>query len=222
MPKLNRTSQRFIITFLTAMSLWTVWLPLTRTFSGGSSYQWGVEYFNVVYRGAGIEGDYLFLVLQAVIGITLIYMGFRNPRPPFAILLVGWHGLNFANDLYGPLIAGRRNIFYGDTGGVAYDWTLISPIITGTMFLLAFLWSIRETLSPEPVISQPGWQVRNAGFGGLFLAYLVVVVVLERTGEAHGLTDLIVVPLNILAPLLIALCLFPWSPNQRSLTAQPM
>ncbi len=212
----SRTGQRYAVTFLTAASLWVVWLPLTRTLTGGGSYQWGVDFFNEMYRGAGLEGDYLFLILQLILGVSLIYMGFRNPRAPFPALLVIWHGLNFANDLYRPLIAGQRNIFYGDTGGVAYDWTLLSPIITGLMFLLACAWALRESVRPEAGAARAGWSSLNGVFAIGFVAYLLAVTVLERTGEAHGLTDLIVVPLNMLAPILIALCLFPWKMNQRA------
>ncbi len=212
----SRKSQRYLIAFLTAASLWVVWLPLTRTLTGGGTYQWGVDMFNTMYRGAGLEGDYLFLVLQLVIGLTLIYMGFRNPRAPYPALLVMWHGLNLANDLFRPLVLGERNIFYGDTGRVAYDWTIVSPMLTGLMFVLALAWAVRETLSPEKFEQPQGWARRNVIFLAVFLAYLALVTFLERTGEAHGLTDMFVVPLNILAPMVIALCIMPWQTTQDS------
>lgn len=218
MMTFGRTTQRHAITFLTAFSLWTVWLPLTRTLTGGGSYGWGVDYFDVMYRGAGLEGHYLFLVLQAVLGIAIVYMGLRNPRAPFPALLVVWHGLNFANDVF-KLAMGELNVFYGDTGGVAFDWTLLSPLVTGGMFMIACAWALRESLRPENLPETAGWTRRNAYFLGGFAVYLAVVTMFERTGEAHGLTDLFVVSLNILAPVLLALVLFPW--KRRDTIRQP-
>ncbi|GLQ21592.1 hypothetical protein ACFFUB_09775 [Algimonas porphyrae] len=200
---------RNIILFMTALSLWTTWLPMMRTLSGQNSYAWGVEWFNTMYRGVGWEGDWLFLVYQAILGVTILWMGFRNPKAPFAALLIVWHALPFANALYLPLIADKRNIFYGDTGGVQWDLTWVSPLVTGCAFALVFLWAVSGGVRADrhdPV----SWTRQNTQFAFIFGLYLVVVTGLEWTGPVHGLTDMFAVPLNILAPVLIALMLYPW------------
>lgn len=206
---------RNIILFVTAMSLWSVWLPMMRTLSGQDSYAWGMEWFNTSYRGVGWEGDYLFLIYQAILGVAILWMGFRNPKAPFTALLVFWHAVPFANSLYGPLVTGDRTILYGDTAGIEWDLTWVTPIVTGLMLFLVLLWVFKRTL-PEDKTTAPTWHRVNSRWLVLFGFYVVGVTMLEWVGPAHGVTDLIAVPLNILAPILIALMFYPWKSKEQT------
>lgn len=208
---------RNVVMFMTALSMWTTWLPMMRTLSGQNSYAWGVDWFGTMYRGVGWDGHWLFLVYQAILGVAILWMGFRNARPPFATLLIIWHALPFANALYQPVIAGERNMFYGDTGGIALDLTWVSPLVTGAMLALAVAWiwvGGHRRAKAEP----SRWNSANTGLLILFGIYLVGVTILEWTGPVHGATDLIAVPLNILAPVLIALMFYPWREREASET----
>jgi len=210
------TFYRNIILFLTALSLWSVWLPLIRTLSGQASYVWGVEWFNASYSGVGWEGDYLFLIYQVILGVAILWMGFRNPKAPFAALLILWHALPFANALYGPLVTGDKTVLYGDTAGIEWDLTWVMPIVTGLMLTLVLVWIFRR----DPIddgATAPAWHRVNSRWLALFGFYIVGVTVLEWTGLAHGLTDLIAVSLNILAPILIALMFYPWKSKEQTI-----
>ncbi len=202
---------RNLIMFATALSLWTVWLPMMRTLSGQNSYAWGNEYFNHMYRGQGWSGDYLFLVYQAILGVTVLWMGFRNPRAPFQVLLVIWNAIPFANALYLPLVLGQENLFIGDTGGVSWDLTWIAPMVTGALFFATLLWIGFER--KYACFQPPRWTTRNSKFGAAFIGCVILAIALEWMGAAHGATDMIAVPLNVLTPLLIALMFYPWPPE---------
>lgn len=201
---------RNIIMFATALSLWGVWLPMMRTLSGQNSYVWANEYFNTLYKGVGWSGDYLILIYQAIIGVSIIWMGFRNPRQPFQFLLIVWHSIPFLNALYIPLIAGKRNIFIGDTGGVRWDITWLTPLITGITLAIVICWLFYEQRFRKAMFARQSWSKTNTQFLLIFTAYLIGVTILEWTGDTHGATDMIAVPLNILAPTLIALMFYPW------------
>lgn len=207
---------RNTVMFVTALGLWTTWLPMMRTLSGQNSYAWGNEYFNTMYRGVGWSGDYLFLIYQAVLGVTILWMGFRNPRAPFKALLVIWHAIPFANALYLPFIAGQKIIFHGDTGEIRWDLTWIAPLVTGITFFVVICWIIYDRREGSPQDQTPAWTKINTRLVILFALYLVGVTILEWTGPTHGATDVIAVPLNILAPTLIALMFYPWKKKRVS------
>ena len=199
---------RDAILMVTALSIWSTWLPMVRTLSGQQSYAWANDFFGVWYRGNGWSGDYLFLVHMALLGVTLLWLGFRHPRGPFKPLLLYWHLLPFANSLYVPLIEGRRNVFFGDTGGVRWDLTYVEPIGHGAVLLAVVCWLIYE--SGKPAMPVPKWSARNTLWLALTVLVLLAAVVLEWTGVAHGATDMIAVPLNIITPVLIGLSVYPW------------
>ena len=59
----------------TVLTLVIVWLPLVRGLMDGDSYQWGYSFWGWQASSHGIRGDYWLVVLQAILGVVLLYLG---------------------------------------------------------------------------------------------------------------------------------------------------
>ena len=74
---------RLILIWLTILFV-LGWLPMLRGAFDGPSYEWGNSYFGKQFSGKGTAGDYWFLIVQAALGILILFLGWRGARPHFS------------------------------------------------------------------------------------------------------------------------------------------
>ncbi len=67
----------------TGVVMTLVWLPLLRGPMDGPSYQWA---WSPGLRGSGVGGDYWVVVLTAVLGLSVLWLGWRGARRPLHFL----------------------------------------------------------------------------------------------------------------------------------------
>jgi hypothetical protein len=200
---------RLVLLDLTALTMIFAWLPFWRCVMDGTSYEWGNNYFGQMYQGAGLHGDFLFLAYQLLLGLTVLWLGNRGARAPFAALLVVWHGILAGSALHGALTAREPLMFHGDTLGVHLDITFVAPAIYGLIFLLALLWAVRETgLRPARLALR--WGPVNTVLSVVVLALLGAGYYLLSTGEPHGETDGIGVVVTIVNLFVLNYALRGW------------
>ncbi|MEX0645260.1 MAG: hypothetical protein WD076_08115, partial [Parvularculaceae bacterium] len=110
---------------------------LVRSTFDGSSYEWGLAIFNYQFSGAGLGGDFWFLIVQAMLAIAMLYPGFRSPGALSYLLLAGWLGLNAASFMHGYLADPEALMFHGDTLGVHVNIGLFAVALFGGALLAA-------------------------------------------------------------------------------------
>jgi hypothetical protein len=197
----------------TMLTMVTVWLPLVRGLMDGESYQWGNSFWGFQVGGRGLRGQYWLLLLQALFGLTLLYLGWRGARQPFHWLLLLWHIPLGAQAIYDSLTAPETYRFRGDTLGVDVSLAWVGPLFFGGIALLSIFWVVkdlkrrRERLVPE-------WSLASRILLLIALSLLPIQFVLLRFGEPHGPGDQAGVILTMLQWVLINLGLFPWSPRR--------
>jgi hypothetical protein len=197
----------------TMLTMVTVWLPLVRGLMDGESYQWGNTFWGFQVGGHGLRGQYWLLLLQALFGLTLLYLGWRGARQPFHWLLLLWHIPLGAQAIYDSLTAPETYRFRGDTLGVDVSLAWVGPLFFGGIALLSIFWVVkdlkrrRERLVPE-------WSLASRILLLIALSLLPIQFVLLRFGEPHGPGDQAGVILTMLQWVLINLGLFPWSPRR--------
>ena len=205
---------------LKAILLWTmltmiiVWLPLVRGLMDGDSYQWANVFWGFQFRGRGIHGDYWLLLLQAVFGLTLLYLGWRGARQPFHWLLLLWHVPIGLQATYESLTSPEDYRFRGDTLGVDVSLAWVGPLVFGGFALLSLWWVVRDLKSGQKH-EVPQWTFANRLLPLIAVGLLPIQFVLLRFGPQHGPGDQAGVILTMLQWLLITLGLFPWSRTKK-------
>ncbi len=209
---------------LKAILIWTmitmviVWLPLIRGVMDGDSYEWGNSFWGMQAGGHGVHGQYWLLLLQAIIGIAVLYFGWRGARQPFHWLLLLWHLPLGAQAIYDAISSPEDYRFKGDTLGVDVSLAWVGPLFFGGFALLSVLWVIRD-LRSERDRTTPEWQRANYVLLLIAVSLLPIQFLLLRFGEQHGPGDQAGVILTMCQWLLINLGLFPWLRSKVSETA---
>lgn len=201
---------------LKAILIWTMltmlitWLPLVRGAMDGNSYQWGNSFWGMQLGGSGVGGDYWLLIVQAVLGLAVLYFGWRGARPPFHWLLLLWHVPLAVQAFYEAFTHPEDYRFQGDTLGVDVSLAWVGPLFFGGFALLALFWVVRDLKKNREKVSIE-WTRTNRILFVIVLGLLPIQFVLLRFGEQHGPRDQAGVILTMLQLLLINLALFPWS-----------
>lgn len=204
---------------LKAILIWTVftliivWLPLIRGIMDGDAYQWGYTFWGIQAGGRGIRGDYWVLVLQAIFGFTLLYLGWRGAKPPFHWLLLLWHFSLATQAIYNSLTFPEEYRFRGDTLGVDVSLAWVGPLFFGGFALLSLLWVVRDLKRNRERIG-PQWTRANQILLLIAASLLPLQFVLLRYGVQHGRNDQIGVLLTMLQWVLINMGLYPWRTNK--------
>jgi hypothetical protein len=199
-----------VILIWTMLTFIIVWLPLVRGLMDGESYQWGSMFWGFQFGGRGLRGDYWLLVLQALFGLTLLYLGWRGAQQPFHWLLLLWHIPLAMEATYNSLRSPEDYRFRGDTLGVDVSLAWVGPLLFGGVALLSILWVIRDLRRGKEKVVPP-WTRSNRLLLLTAVSLLPIQFFLLRYGVPHGLTDQIGVILTMLQWMLINLGLFPWS-----------
>ena len=209
---------------LKAILIWTmitmiiVWLPLIRGLMDGDSYEWGNSFWGIQVGGQGVHGQYWLLLVQATIGIAVLYFGWRGARQPFHWLLLLWHIPLGAQAIYDAISSPEDYRFRGDTLGVDVSLAWVGPLFFGGFALLSVLWVIRD-LRRERDRTAPEWKRANYVFLLIAVSLLPIQFLLLRFGEQHGPGDQAGVILTMCQWVLINLGLFPWLRSKVSETA---
>ena len=209
---------------LKAILIWTmitmviVWLPLIRGLMDGDSYEWGNSFWGIQVGGQGVHGQYWLLLLQAIIGIAVLYFGWRGARQPFHWLLLLWHIPLGAQAIYDAISSPEDYRFRGDTLGVDVSLAWVGPLFFGGFALLSVLWVIRD-FRRERDTAAPEWKRANYVLLLIAVSLLPIQFLLLRFGEQHGPGDQAGVILTMCQWVLINLGLFPWLRSKVSETA---
>ena len=209
---------------LKAILIWTmitmiiVWLPLVRGLMDGDSYEWGNSFWGIQVGGQGVHGQYWLLLLQAIIGIAVLYFGWRGARQPFHWLLLLWHIPLGAQAIYDAISSPEDYRFRGDTLGVDVSLAWVGPLFFGGFALLSVLWVIRD-FRRERDTAAPEWKRANYVLLLIAVSLLPIQFLLLRFGEQHGPGDQAGVILTMCQWVLINLGLFPWLRSKVSETA---
>lgn len=187
---------------------WTVvtmiftWLPLIRGLMDGPSYAWGTSFWGYRVGGTGIGGDYWVLVSQAVLGLSVLALGWRGAQAPFHAMLLLWHGVLGSSAVYSALTRPEQYRFRGDTMGIDISVAWVAPLLFGGFFLLALWWVVRDYRRGTSRAT-PAWTRANSVWLALLGSMLPLQYVLLHFGEPHGLTDKIGVVITVTQCLLL-------------------
>jgi len=201
---------------LKAILIWTmltliiVWLPLVRGLMDGNSYQWGNSFWGMQIGGSGVGGDYWLLVVQAILGIAVLYFGWRGAPQPFHWLLLLWLIPLAVQACYDAFTSPEDYRFHGDTLGVDVSLAWVGPLFFGGFAVLSILWVIRDRRSGRARVS-PQWTRANRVLLLIAVGLIPLQFELLRFGEPNGPRDQVGVILTMLQWVLINLSLFPWS-----------
>jgi hypothetical protein len=135
---------RNLALYFVAFTFITAWLPLVRSILDGASYQWGADYFSHRLGGAGLGGDFWFLIAQGAGALAMLYLGFRRPGLLSYALLIAWLAFNFANVAHAYIYEDGGIIFHGDTLGVVFNVTIVAMILYGGGLLVALAAAFKE------------------------------------------------------------------------------
>jgi len=187
---------------VTAAANYTLWLVMVRCLFDGDSYQWGMRLGLTGLRGSGVGDDFWVLVLMTAFVLSLIHLGSRGARAPFAAMLIGWYAVHFYAATRLAIEHGSTWRFRGDTLGIDVRLDLVMPALyAGALAIAAaWLWLSRK---PDEANMAASWTRRNLALLIAAAAILPVQFVLLRSGEPHGLTDQIGVLLTVAQWILV-------------------
>src|SRR5437016_5129453 len=111
---------------LLGWTLFTAALPTIVLYRAGIQplYEWGLYGIH----GRGVTAGYFIVVASAVLAWTVVVLGFRGARPPFAALLVIWHALLLGSLIAGVVRFGSDMSVRGDALHLRIDLSIIGPL----------------------------------------------------------------------------------------------
>ena len=183
----------------------TAWLPLLRGAMDGPGYRWGGGLLGMEFSGAGLSGDYYYVVARAAIGLLLLFYGWRRPNGPFRLALLGWLLLMLADTLVNVIGAPDDFRFSGDTLGIDISLAVAAPLLDATMLLLACAWFLKAPALPVPPLART-----NLVLLGAAGALLPVQYALLSAGSGQDANDVAGVLLTILGWFLLSAGLGLW------------
>lgn len=195
-----------LILMFCLLDMTMIWLPLIRGFMDGVTYEWSLM---GLLSGNGIYGDYWILILIALFGLTVQYMGWRGAKQPFRWLLLLWNipALIFAIEM---ILDPQSITFKGDTLGISVPIGLPIALLYAGSFLLVIYWIIRDIFRKNKKLIINKWNHVNWYLFTAVLTLLPVQFILLRFGEPHGTTDQIGVVLTIIQLFLLVSSFYPW------------
>lgn len=204
-----------VILVLTSFTMIIVWLPLIRGLMDGATYSWGHSLFGKQFGGKGISGDYWLVVLQAVIAIALVYLGWRWANQPFHWLLLLWNASGVLNAFYNAIQFPGEYRFRGDTLGVDISVAWVGPLFWSVLTVLSILWVVRD-LKTGVAKETRKWDLANWVLLSVAAAMLPLQFILLSFGEPNGTTDQIGVILTMLQWVVLNLSFVPWASRKLS------
>ncbi|MCA6074097.1 ubiquinol cytochrome C oxidoreductase [Fulvivirga sedimenti] len=211
------TMWKNILAFMISLTFMIVWLPFIRSICDGSSYPWGTQYFGFTFYGNGITTDFIFVVIQFLFYVFLMYSIYRvKDRTIFYGLLLVWFVNVFGNLLYDIAVNGD-SMFHGETLNVHISITWI--VIPLSVLALFVIYKVIREDAAGPVVNDP-WTRRNTLMAILILGPIPVQAVLLATGEPDGLTDQIGVLMSITQCFLLPFVYRPYKSVQEFTTVQ--
>lgn len=193
-----------LLLIFTALTTLPFWLPFIRGAFDGVSYQWN----SFGFGGAGIRGDYWFVVLGSTFAISIQFLGWRGAKFPVHILMSGWFLFLASGAFYLALDNPESFRFRGDTLGIDFSLAWIGPVLFGSVAITAIWWSW-NALRNKTKLPVAAWSSRNTYWVVGLAALLPVQFVLLRIGTPHGVTDQIGVILTIIQWFVIGITLSP-------------
>jgi len=180
----------------TSLTFLLAWLPFVRCVMDGDSYTWGLGWWGFETGGTGLSAQYWLLVVEVLLGVTILWLGSRGARMPFHWLLLAWHTALFTSFTYASVTNPEDFRFRGDTAGIDFSIAWVGPLFTGVFLSLSVFWVVRDLRTPGPR-QVASWSRANTIWLGSLIALLPIQFVLLRFGPASGKTDLIGVVLII-------------------------
>jgi hypothetical protein len=178
----------------------------------GDSYTWGLGWWGFEAGGTGLSAQYWLPVVEAALGVTILWLGSRGARPPFHWLLLAWHTALFTSFTYASVASPGDFRFQGDTAGIDFSLAWVGPLFTGGFLLGSVLWVVRDLRrrrSGQAAYQVAPWSRINTIWLGSLIALLPIQFVLLRFGPEPGTTDLIGVLLTIAQWMLLTTALEP-------------
>lgn len=199
-----RRIQLLLMSWLTLLFL-TAWLPLLRGAMDGPGYEWSGGLLGFEYKGAGLSGDYPFIMAKAAIAIALLFYGWRRPNGGFRIALVGWLALMLADTLFNVFTAPEAFRFRGDTLGIDISLAAMAPALDAAMLLLGAAWALKAPALPVPPLARANFVLLSTAAALLPAQYLLL-----SRGAGQDASDVAGVLLTILGWFLLSFGLGLW------------
>jgi hypothetical protein len=179
-----RTARRIHILLMSwlAVIFLLAWLPMLRGLMDGPSYEWGGGHFGFQFSGAGLAGDYGFVLVKSAIAVAFLLFGWRRPNGAFRAALVGWLALMLCDTLYNVIADPEAFRFRGDTLGIDISLVVMAPALDGAMLLLGTAWAFRAPPLPVPPLGRINFVL--LGLAGALLP--VQYLLLSRGGGQDG------------------------------------
>lgn len=199
-----------LLLIMAALTTLPFWLPAIRGVFDGPTYEWNLFGFS----GNGLEGDYWFVLLGAVFGLSIQILGWRGAKQPVHFLLSGWYLFLAAGALYFAVQDPQSFRFRGDTLGIDISLAWIAPLLFGAAAIASIWWSWTDLRKNRKVKAVP-WSRQNTIWVIILLVLLPVQLLLLRSGAPHGTSDQIGVILTIIQWLLIGIAVRPILPDTK-------
>ena len=193
-----------LMSWLTLLFL-TAWLPLLRGAMDGPGYEWGGGLLGFQFSGAGLSGDYGFVLAKAALGLALLFYGWRRPNGGFRLALVGWLGLMLVDTLYNVFTAPEAFRFRGDTLGIDISLAAMAPALDAALLLLGAAWALKAPALPVPPLSRANFVLLSTAAALLPAQYLLL-----SRGAGQDASDVAGVLLTIFGWFLLSSGLGRW------------
>lgn len=202
-----RTARRLHVLLMSWLTLTflTAWLPSVRSLMDGPSYEWAGTLLGYSFSGAGLAGDYPFVLIKAAFGLAFLFFGWRHPNGGFRLGLVLWMALMLTDTLVNVIASPGNFRIRGDTLGIDISLAVVVPALDAAMLALASYWALRAPALPVPPLARANFVML-----GTAAALLPPEYALLSTGRGQDAFDVMGVLLTMAGWALLSFGLGLW------------
>lgn len=181
------------------------WRLAVRGAMEGSAFQWGYAGM----KGTGVSGDYWVVVLIAIAGIVLLFLGWRGAGRVCRWIVLVWIALLLLSSI--AIVASDPGVkIVADTLNMEIPYALTVLPLDMLSFLLAVIWLASGRRRKQETMTMQ-WKRVNTALLVFAAALFVPEYIALNAGEQHGMYDRIGVALTFVQWVLLNLSFLPWT-----------
>lgn len=185
------------------------WRLMVRGLFEGDEFSW--SYFGLA--GRGTSGGFGVIVFLVLMGIGMLYLGWRKANKLFRVLAFVWVSMLTASSVL-LVLSDPGAELVAETIGISVPYGLLILPFDLLFFVLTTVWLISSRGRAAPQPGRAGWTRKNF----MYLCFVIALFPLEyvclNSGAQHDAFDKLGVGLTFIQWILINASLYPWNSSR--------
>jgi hypothetical protein len=161
------------------------------------------------FKGSGVLGDYWVIFIIIILGMCMLFFGWRGGNRIVQWSIFIWVFLLFSSSLV-IILSDPKTKIVAETLQVELPYMWVILPFDALFFILTTVWIIFFR-KMNRTVSRPRWKCVNSTLVAVAIGLIPVEYILFNAGEQHGLLDGVGVFVTLIQWLILNLAFYPWN-----------